>query len=315
MRLLVTGGAGFIGSNFVHSAVRRAFGDRSGRADLCGQPRIAGSGRGRHPAGAGRHHRRRGGVQAGRRGRRRRAFRGRDARRQRAGRSRAVPARQRHRHVHGARGGAHARGPAASRVHRRGVRRSRAGQRARFTESTPYNPSSPYSSTKAAADLLVRAWVRSYGVRATISNCSNNYGPYQHVEKFIPRQITNVLSGRRPKLYGTGANVRDWIHVEDHNSAVWKILADGQLGPHVSDWRRRRAGQPVGDAHDPAADGPRPRRLRPRHRPRRPRPAVCDRPVRAVRRAGLGAQAHRLRGRPSCHDRLVPQPTNHGGAL
>ena len=100
----------------------------------------------------------------------------------------------------------------------------------RFTESTPYNPSSPYSSTKAAADMLVRAWVRSYGVRATISNCSNNYGPYQHVEKFIPRQITNVLTGRRPKLYGTGANVRDWIHVEDHNSAVWRILQDGQIG-------------------------------------------------------------------------------------
>ncbi|MDV3127499.1 dTDP-glucose 4,6-dehydratase [Mycobacterium sp. 21AC1] len=101
---------------------------------------------------------------------------------------------------------------------------------ARFTESTPYNPSSPYSSTKAAADLLVRAWVRSYGVRATISNCSNNYGPYQHVEKFIPRQITNLLTGRRPKLYGAGANVRDWIHVDDHNSAVWRILADGTVG-------------------------------------------------------------------------------------
>lgn len=100
----------------------------------------------------------------------------------------------------------------------------------RFTESTPYNPSSPYSSTKAAADMLVRAWVRSYGVRATISNCSNNYGPYQHVEKFIPRQITNVLTGRRPKLYGRGANVRDWIHVDDHNSAVWRILADGEIG-------------------------------------------------------------------------------------
>jgi dTDP-glucose 4,6-dehydratase len=100
----------------------------------------------------------------------------------------------------------------------------------RFTESTPYNPSSPYSSTKAAADMLVRAWVRSYGVRATISNCSNNYGPYQHVEKFIPRQITNVLTGRRPKLYGSGANVRDWIHVNDHNSAVWRILTDGQIG-------------------------------------------------------------------------------------
>ncbi len=101
---------------------------------------------------------------------------------------------------------------------------------ARFTESTPYNPSSPYSSTKAAADMLVRAWVRSYGVAATISNCSNNYGPYQHVEKFIPRQITNVLTGRRPKLYGAGANVRDWIHVDDHNSAVWRILLGGQPG-------------------------------------------------------------------------------------
>jgi dTDP-glucose 4,6-dehydratase len=100
----------------------------------------------------------------------------------------------------------------------------------RFTESTPYNPSSPYSATKAASDVLVRAWVRSYGVQATISNCSNNYGPYQHVEKFIPRQITNVLTGRRPKLYGSGANVRDWIHVDDHNSAVRRILENGQLG-------------------------------------------------------------------------------------
>jgi dTDP-glucose 4,6-dehydratase len=100
----------------------------------------------------------------------------------------------------------------------------------RFTECTPYNPSSPYSSTKAASDMLVRAWVRSYDVRATISNCSNNYGPYQHVEKFIPRQITNVLTGRRPKLYGKGANVRDWIHVDDHNDAVRRILDGGQAG-------------------------------------------------------------------------------------
>jgi len=100
----------------------------------------------------------------------------------------------------------------------------------KFTESTPYNPSSPYSASKAGSDMLVRAWARSYGVSATISNCSNNYGPYQHIEKFIPRQITNVLTGRRPKLYGSGANIRDWIHVEDHNSAVRRILEKGQLG-------------------------------------------------------------------------------------
>lgn len=101
---------------------------------------------------------------------------------------------------------------------------------ARFTEHTAYNPSSPYSSTKAGSDLLVRAWVRSFGVAATISNCSNNYGPYQHIEKFIPRQITNVLSGVRPKVYGDGRNVRDWIHVDDHNDAVWAIIDGGRIG-------------------------------------------------------------------------------------
>ena len=100
----------------------------------------------------------------------------------------------------------------------------------RFTPDTPYNPSSPYSSTKAGSDLLVRAWVRSFGITATISNCSNNYGPYQHVEKFIPRQITNILSGLRPKLYGAGENVRDWIHVDDHNAAVWTIVDRGTPG-------------------------------------------------------------------------------------
>lgn len=100
----------------------------------------------------------------------------------------------------------------------------------RFTEETPYHPSSPYSSTKASSDMLVRAWCRTYGVHATISNCSNNYGPRQHIEKFIPRQITNILCGIRPKLYGDGLNVRDWIHTEDHSSAVWAILTKGRIG-------------------------------------------------------------------------------------
>ncbi len=100
----------------------------------------------------------------------------------------------------------------------------------RFEEGSPYRPSSPYSASKAAADHLVRAWVRSMGVRATLSNCSNNYGPWQHTEKFIPRQITNLLSGRRVKLYGAGLNVRDWIHVDDHSSAVLAILDRGESG-------------------------------------------------------------------------------------
>lgn len=100
----------------------------------------------------------------------------------------------------------------------------------KFSETTRYNPSSPYSSTKAGSDMLVHAWIRSFGVKATISNCSNNYGPRQHVEKFIPRQITEILEGRRPRLYGSGEQIRDWIHVDDHNSAVLSIVENGTLG-------------------------------------------------------------------------------------
>lgn len=100
----------------------------------------------------------------------------------------------------------------------------------RFHETTSYKPSSPYSASKAGSDHLVRAWARSFGIHATLSNCSNNYGPRQHIEKFIPRQITNVIDGVRPKLYGEGLNVRDWIHVDDHNSAVLRIIEAGELG-------------------------------------------------------------------------------------
>ena len=104
------------------------------------------------------------------------------------------------------------------------------GESRRFMPGDPYAPSSPYSSSKGASDLLVRAWVRSFGVPATISNCSNNYGPYQHVEKFIPRTITNMIDGIRPRVYGTGEQVRDWIHVRDHNTAVWEIIDKGRIG-------------------------------------------------------------------------------------
>lgn len=100
----------------------------------------------------------------------------------------------------------------------------------RFTVETPYNPSSPYSASKAASDHFVRAFVRSLGLHATISNCSNNYGPRQHPEKFIPRQITGLIEGDKPRLYGAGLNVRDWIHVDDHNDAVWAILQRGEVG-------------------------------------------------------------------------------------
>lgn len=136
----------------------------------------------------------------------------------------------------------------------------------KFTPDSNYNPSSPYSSSKASSDLLVRAWVRSFDLQATISNCSNNYGPYQHIEKFIPRQITNILSGIKPKLYGEGKNVRDWIHTNDHSRAVWKILTEGKIGEtyligadgeqdnkHVLEFILEAMGQPK-DAYDHVAD-------------------------------------------------------------
>lgn len=99
-----------------------------------------------------------------------------------------------------------------------------------FNENSQYKPSSPYSATKAASDMLVKGWIRSFNLKATISNCSNNYGPYQHPEKFIPRQITNILNNKKPILYGNGLNVRDWIHVEDHSQAIDLIIDNGKIG-------------------------------------------------------------------------------------
>jgi dTDP-glucose 4,6-dehydratase len=104
------------------------------------------------------------------------------------------------------------------------------GSNKQFSENTPYDPSSPYSASKASSDHLVRSFYKTFGLPITISNCSNNYGPYQHPEKMIPRSITNLLTGQKIKVYGKGLNFRDWLHVEDHCSAIEAILIKGKIG-------------------------------------------------------------------------------------
>ena len=164
---------------------------------------------------------------------------------------------------------------------------------AKFTEETPYRPSSPYSSTKASSDMLVRAWTRTYGLRTTISNCSNNYGPYQHVEKFIPRQITNIIDGVRPKLYGRGENVRDWI---PHRGPLLGRLGHPHQGPDGGDLphRRRRARRTTSPccASILAAMGQGPRGLRLGRRPPRPRPPLRHRLHQAADASSAGRPAH-----------------------
>jgi dTDP-glucose 4,6-dehydratase len=100
----------------------------------------------------------------------------------------------------------------------------------RFSEVSPYRPSSPYSASKAAADHLVRAWHHTYGLPVVLSNCSNNYGPHQNPEKLIPLTITRAMRGETLPVYGTGANVRDWLHVDDHSRALETIMRDGVSG-------------------------------------------------------------------------------------
>ena len=99
-----------------------------------------------------------------------------------------------------------------------------------FTENTPYDPRSPYSASKASSDHLVRAYYHTYGLPITISNCSNNYGPYQFPEKLIPLMIQNILDGKSLPVYGDGRNVRDWLFVQDHVSAIWTIIKFGKIG-------------------------------------------------------------------------------------
>ena len=104
------------------------------------------------------------------------------------------------------------------------------GKSGYFYEYTPYAPRSPYSASKASSDHLARAYYHTYGLPVTISNCSNNYGPYQFPEKLIPLIILNALEGKSLPIYGDGKNVRDWLYVEDHCSAIWKILKEGKIG-------------------------------------------------------------------------------------
>jgi len=99
-----------------------------------------------------------------------------------------------------------------------------------FTEQTPYAPSSPYAASKAASDHLVRAWHRTYGLPVIITNCSNNYGPWQHAEKLIPNTISKALSGQPIPVYGNGEQIRDWLYVEDHVQALWQVLNCAEVG-------------------------------------------------------------------------------------
>jgi dTDP-glucose 4,6-dehydratase len=104
------------------------------------------------------------------------------------------------------------------------------GETGRFTETTPYDPRSPYSASKAAGDHLAMAYSHTYGLPVTLTNCSNNYGPYQFPEKLIPLMILNMLEGKPLPVYGDGRNIRDWVYVEDHNSAVWVVMQNGAAG-------------------------------------------------------------------------------------
>ena len=104
------------------------------------------------------------------------------------------------------------------------------GETGYFTETTPYDPRSPYSSSKASSDHIVMAYYHTYGLPITLSNCTNNYGPYQFPEKLLPLMISNIRDGKNLPVYGEGKNIRDWIYVEDHNRAVWQIVNSGKTG-------------------------------------------------------------------------------------
>ncbi|GAA3035993.1 hypothetical protein GCM10020000_11920 [Streptomyces olivoverticillatus] len=156
-----------------------------------------------------------------------------------------------------------------------------------WTEEWPLEPNTPYAASKAASDLVARAYGKTHGLDVSITRCSNNYGPHQHPEKLIPLFVTNLLEGRQVPLYGDGRNIREWLHVDDHCRAIHLVLTGGPRGGGLQHRWRKRAHQPRhhprpagpvgrGSGHDPA-----------RPRPQGARPALLHRRDQDPRRAGL----------------------------
>ena len=187
------------------------------------------------------------------------------------------------------------------------------GPTGRFVETSPYDPSSPYSASKAAADHFARAWFRTYGLPVLVTNCSNNYGPFQFPEKLIPLVILNAVEGKPLPVYGDGQNVRDWLFVEDHCRALWRVLTAGRPRRNLQHRRRFRAEKYRRRADDLrnrrlASTGTSPRALRIADcvRPGSPgaRPPLCDRRRQDSTRIGVEAGA-RLRLGHSPHRPMV----------
>jgi dTDP-glucose 4,6-dehydratase len=188
-----------------------------------------------------------------------------------------------------------------------------------FAETNPYEPNSPYSASKAASDHLVRAWHHTYGLPVLTTNCSNNYGPYHFPEKLIPLMIVNALAGKPLPVYGDGQQIRDWLYVKDHCSGIRAVLAGGRLGEtyNIGGWNEKANLDIVQTVcalldelrPDPAAPTP-PDHLR--HRPPRPRPALRHRRAQDRARAGL-APGRDLRDRHPQDGAVVPGPPGLGG--
>ena len=310
-RIVVTGGCGFIGSNFVHHVVREHPGVHVTVLDkltYAGNPdNIAGLPSDRVELVVGdicdADARRPPRVRDRRRGPLRRRVPQRQLHRGPV----PVPQDQRRGHLHPHRGLPQTRRALPPRLHRRGLRRPgarRPGPLHRGDALPPELPVQLHQGELRPAGARLGPHLR---LAATISNCSNNYGPYQHVEKFIPRQVTNLIDGVRPKLYGDGRNVRDWIHTEDHSSAVWTILTRGRVGETYLIGADGELDNITVSARDPQGLRPPRGRLRLGARPPRPRPALRDRRDQAQDRARLGALPHRLRRRPRGDDPLVPR--------